>query len=390
MNDLDLREHFEEWAAPLRAAPAPGVEQLKRRARHRSARRLTIVTSAVAMAALAGVLFVGLKAPGYVTPTPYARNYQPPNPFVQDRYTAPRVAPFGVVYGRGGQSVRVIDAASGLTQFSGTPLGGDGSVFTTIAAAPSDRLFILAQQSRQVRTSFDILRIGMGTKPLTAIMPGVSLPPGDQIYAMTVNPQGTRLALNTVGAGGAGPFRLLVYNVASGALLANFTEREGIVRYLQYWPSEYSLAFTWLPGSHGASGSGLRTLAVAAPAPGNSSAALLADSRAAPSVHGYRDGAFTADGTVAITQTETPNAMRLAEYSTRTGRLLHLITFGTPRPNVQSANYCGLLWASTDGTDLLTQCGNLQLEVVNGKTTRVRLAVTVPASQVGWADTFGW
>jgi hypothetical protein len=34
--------------------------------------------------------------------------------------------------------------------------------------------------------------------------------------------------------------------------------------------------------------------------------------------------------------------------------------------------------------------GRLQQEVVNGNATRIRLAVTGPASPVGWADTFAW
>ena len=38
MNDVELREQFEQWAAPLRASSPPAVAAIRRRARHRSAR----------------------------------------------------------------------------------------------------------------------------------------------------------------------------------------------------------------------------------------------------------------------------------------------------------------------------------------------------------------
>ncbi len=391
MNDLDLREQFEQWAEPLRVTPAPDVEQLRRRARRRSARRFTVAASAVAMAGLACVLFTGFQEANQSTLAPHERSYQPPTPFVHQRYTAPRAAPFELVFGHHEQLVRVVDAASGLTVFASKPLGPDPDAdsFFAVAAASSDRLFVLAQQGRQGPTSFDILRVGAGAAGIAPVMPGVSLPPGTHVYHMTVNPQGTRLALNTSGFGGAN-WRLQVYNLITGALLDNFSESGGALN-LQYWPSADQLAFSWL-ASPGGDGSGLRVLDTAEPVRSNSPGALLADSTLVPAARGFAVGMFTTDGAVAIVVDQSHQPRQVVEYSVATGRVLHSITLGPAWNGNQSEKICGVLWASSDGADLVTQCMGLQQEVVNGKATRVRLAVTVRPNDFWWlpAPTFAW
>ena len=384
MNDPDLREHFEQWAAPLRTTPVPGVAGLRRRARRRSARRYAAAASVAAMAAIAAVIIGAVQPPDRISSATQTRPVLAP--FVRQRYTAPRAAPFVVVYGRGGQLVRVIDAASGATWFSGRP-GPEAAMFTAIAAAASDRLFVLAQQSEQNRTSFDVMHIYGDGAEMTPVMSGVSLPLGYQIYGMTVNPQGTRLALNTMDGNGVGPLHLRVYNLTTGALLANFAEG-GFVQ-LQNWQSEYRLAFTW---SHdrNVNPDDFRVLDTQSALTGQSPTALQADSVADAAVQGYDRGAFTADGLVAIDVQQSASEMVVTEYSAATGAQLREFWIGTLKDSEQAPTLCGVLWASANGADLLTQCGNVQQAVVNGKASRVRLAITIPSSQVGWADTFAW
>jgi hypothetical protein len=390
MNDLDLREHFEQWAAPLRTIQAPPVSALRRRTRRRRSR--ITATTASALAACAVIALVILVLPdgsgGGAAPSTTPES----EPFVHQPYTAPRAAPYEVVYGRGGQSVRVIDAATGRVRFTGRPIGPGKPMFTAIAAGPSDRVFVLAQQNEQNRTSFDILLIGIRATWFMRAMHGASLPPGVQIYGMTVNPQDSRLALNVIGAGGVAPEQLRVYNLISGALLDDFNVSDGQL-LLQYWPGKFRLAFTWIqdpsPGHH-ADYAGLRILDVTDKADNGTPSALITDSVPDPSKRGFAAGQFTTDGTVALKLEQVRQLEQVVESSAATGRPLHRITIGTARSVTQSPNYCSVLWASADGADLLTQCGSLQQEVVNGKATRVRLAVTVPASQVGWAGTFAW
>lgn len=84
------------------------------------------------------------------------------------------------------------------------------------------------------------------------------------------------------------------------------------------------------------------------------------------------------------------SAQVLREYSALSGRLLFAVTIGTTQALDQSPDYCGVLWASADGADLLTQCGTRQLEITDGNARAVRLARIVPASAVGWADSYAW
>jgi len=70
------------------------------------------------------------------------------------------------------------------------------------------------------------------------------------------------------------------------------------------------------------------------------------------------------------------------------GAAAHTFTIGPAQARDQSANYCGVLWVSANGAGLLTQCGNIQQEVVTDRAVRTKLAVTVLAPPAGWADSF--
>ncbi len=402
MDDLDLREQFEQWAEPLRAAAVPpDVAFLVERVRRRRVRRARAATSALAVAGLVtAVAVIGLPrhtagpaATGYGGPGPIpigpgqpaALGLGPTAMWGHARYPSPSGAPYELVYGTGSESADLINASTGSTVIRIRPTAS-GATFTDVAVAPDDRLFVLAQQNGQDRTTFAELRLDGRTHQWATVMARVSLPAGSQIYGMTVNPEGTRLALNTMAAGGVGSMHLLVYDLSAGAQLDNFSEAGGSVT-LQRWAGTGKLAFSWQAAS-GTAGDGLRTLDTATAAmPGSS---LLTASVLDPAARGWAFGTFTADGSVAISSRRHGGAWQVTEYSAATGELLHVITIGTAQAQSQSADYCGVLWAGPNGADLLTQCGTRQEEVVGGNTLVVRLARIVRASEVGWADSFAW
>lgn len=136
--------------------------------------------------------------------------------------------------------------------------------------------------------------------------------------------------------------------------------------------------------------------------PGSS---LLADSRPDTALH-RRPGTLTTGGTMTISAAQVPNSatqvqpggsatsppsgmVSVAEYPSATGALLRWIPLG-PANALNGTHYCGVLWASADGSDLLTQCGTRQQEVVDGKVTVVRLAWIFNRSAVDSVTAFAW
>ena len=95
------------------------------------------------------------------------------------------------------------------------------------------------------------------------------------------------------------------------------------------------------------------------------------------------------DGSVALTMVRSGSAEVLREFSARSGTLMRTIPIGTAQAQRDSPDFCGVLWASADGSDLLTQCGSRQQEVVTGKVTRVKLAWNFLAPQTP-VTTFAW
>jgi hypothetical protein len=80
------------------------------------------------------------------------------------------------------------------------------------------------------------------------------------------------------------------------------------------------------------------------------------------------------------------NEVVLIEYSAA-GKLLRRIVIG-PESALDGPHFCGVLWASANGGELLTQCGTRQLKITGSHVTRVRLAWLLP-SNPGFG-TFAW
>jgi hypothetical protein len=77
-------------------------------------------------------------------------------------------------------------------------------------------------------------------------------------------------------------------------------------------------------------------------------------------------------------------------FSSASGRLVRTIPIGSARALQDSPNFCGVLWASANGRDLLTQCGARHQEVDDGHVVPTRLAWALLAQQDGAIGTFAW
>jgi hypothetical protein len=378
MNDIELREQFELWAAPLRASSPPALAALRRRARRRSARIAGATASALAAAAAIAVVVAAGVVGSPAVPVPPAR----PAYWGSAVYPAPPGQPYVFVEGL----QEIMDVATGKVVSRLAPLGHRG-MFTEPAVTSDDRLFVLGQQDDTGRLTFAAVRIGpSGSVHFGRIMPRVSIL-REQIYGMTVNPAGTRLVLNTLPPGGASPGKLLLYNLKSGTLLGSWPEGgTGLVNF-EYWRSADELALDW-QAQPGAASSGPRILRTNAAFPPGSS--LQADTRPEPGRPGFRRGALTADGSMALAVTRSGTTEIVQEFSVATGRLLRTIPIGTARAGHQGHWFCGVLWASANGRHLLTQCGTRQQAVTGSSVTPIRLPLTILAQQDGAIGTFAW
>jgi hypothetical protein len=373
MNDLKLREQFAQWAAPLRAAPAPDLTAIRRRVRRRRARTFA---AAGAAACAAAVLVIAMISAGGRTGSPPRRHaVAPPDyDFGHGRYPAPTTAPYIVLnyYGRG--YLTVVDAADGRV------LGREAGPFTDVTPEADGRTFIALARS------FEQISVRAGRLSMRTLMRGVTLPRLYQPYGMSVNPEGTLLSVTAVPNGIIAPSWLYVFNLLTGAVVDKLNEGSSTVT-LQYWPSDTRLAFSYV-NDNGSAGNGLRVLDTSTAVAAGSS--LIAASALEPHAQRFAQAQLSADGSTAIEVGQSGSDAVLKEYSVATGRLAYATTIGTGGALTQSPDVCGVLWASANGADLLTQCGTRQLEVVDGRATPAKLAAVIAQSQVGWADSFAW
>jgi hypothetical protein len=394
MNDTELRERFAQWAAPLRAAPPPPVATIRRRAK-RYATGLA-VTSALVFAAVG--LTAGLVASDLVATA------RPPDarPWGSARYPAPPGQPYVLVTPPNGRT-ELRDAATGAVLDVLRP-SGQGASFIAATAAAGDRMFVLGEQADTGQITFAELRItvsgGRVSVRLAPVLSRVHVTWGSQLISMSVNAAGTRLALSTLPVGGnpASPSSLNVYDLSTGALMESWRPPGLSISSQQFIGGADELAVFWPTSGPVVTTTGdrvdvhesveLRLVNTAAAFALRSS--LLADSRADPAVNGAVDGSFSADGSVALNSdagglesTPPGPTADLLETDAVSGRLLWSVPLGPASVLNNAAEFCGVLWASANGRDLLTQCGTRQLSIVNGKARVIHLAWIFPAGAGG-------
>jgi hypothetical protein len=410
MRDAELRERFDEWAAPLRAATPPAFGSIRRRSRARMARFAAATGSAAAVVALAIVLAL----------TGVVGGSQQPNPWGSGRYPAPPSQPYVFVNISLGPIAQVRNASTGAVVATlRTP--GQNAVFGAAAAAASDRLFVVSESTGGpggAVTFADVRLVAASHRhvPLVVLspVPHIRLPSGTQVNDLAVSPAGTRVAVESQNSAGA--VSLSIYNLLTGSLIGGWPGVNGqFTMALQFLPDD-DLVVPWLvgaapgpvtsPAHHTTSHSTSTSSPAPAPSvpprqvvqrvvnpavPFRAGSSFVADSLVDPGLS-QPIGTPTADGTVALLVVPAPGGGRTADVlavSEATGKRLYAVPIG-PASDLNNAEFCGILWASADGRDLLTQCGSRQEEISDGKATVVRLAWKFPFSQIQGVTAFAW
>jgi hypothetical protein len=269
-----------------------------------------------------------------------------------------------------------------------------------VAAAASDRLFVLADQAGRAGVAdFYALRLGPAGQ-VVSLRRVPRLPAVDgQIYGLAVSADGSEFAVATMPrVPGSGSARVSVFGPTSAVTSRSWAAVAGAASKLS-WASGGRLAFYWGDARRPAR-SGLRILSTAGRlggeqgAPGGGDTSLLSQSRLAVAAQNHSGSAqITADGSMVLTAAAEASSgpaaaqTRLGEFSAASGRLLRWLPLTGQNTGV---TYCGVLWASRADSKLITQCGDVQEEINGSHVTRIRLPVIIEDSVVGYQNSFAW
>jgi hypothetical protein len=398
MNDEEIRAHFAEWASPLRLAPPPEVSLIRQRARRRTTHVAAAAGSALGTIALAAlVVFAvataavpGSGTAGPAVREPYATGLRgaidrPSTLWGKGRYPAPAAAPYLILVHESAGTAQLVNESTGTVVTTLRPLAA--ASFTWAAATPRDRLFVLAAQNGHDSLSFDELLIARSGRPerLRRVLPDVVLTA--QIHAMTVSPDGSQLAIATMPAAGAGTETIRIFRLSSGAMTGEWKAPRAAAASLSFGPAG-QLGIGWHDaGKNGAAGE-LRILDTST-GRGARPLALPANSELATPIARFSSASLTADGTKIIAVSAGSSQVAVEELDARTGQLVYSVPIG-PASALATPYYCGVLWASLNGSGLITQCGREQELITDGRVTTIRLAQLILASPAGFATTFSW
>jgi hypothetical protein len=377
MHDDQLREQFTSWAQPLQAARPPALPVLRRRARRRIAGRATV----------AGLAVVGAVAVIAVSGFPRAGHAPAQTP------TLGGVPRYAVALGRiAGGAGTVLDPATGKV-LGTVPTPTPQSDFQWVAAAADDRTFVLAEQPRAATIRFYLLHLAANGRP--GPLTRLDVPPlsDAQIYGMALTADASELAVSWLRFP-ASSFsgHISVTTLATGAT-HTWTSAHGVAASVS-WAGDRTLAFGWQDNTDHMR-SGVRLLDTAAPGSNPLASRLVIpasfragrlDALANPLI--TQDGstvfATMASGTInPVTGSGTKSAV--VRFSARTGKLEAVLT----RP-ARSVSFCGILWTDPRGRHLLVQCGTTQASIDGGHRTPIHLHQLIPASPIGYANTFAW
>ncbi len=383
LQDHELRDLFEERAEPLRATPAPAVAAPRGRIRRRTVRIAAATGFALAVVGLVAGLLVasglgGSGKPGGTALQAHGSAY--PAPPGQPYVFVNSSAMFVNVGNVPATPAELRNAATGKVVKVLLPVRR-GVSFSAAAAAPGDRLFVLAQQDSDGTLSFAEIQIGASGKPdaLRQVLPDLPASPGVQVVSMVVNAPGTRLSFTTAASeyGPSGPSgSLVVYNLQTGTLIGS-------------WPIAFETGASSQFLGHGNNlvasiGTGHNRL-VDTTTPFRPGSSLLADSRPYGVVGAF--ATLTQDGNIGMDAVGNQDRALLVEYSAASGKVLRNIPIGSAE---EGPNFCGVLWASANGHEVWTQCGTRQLVIVGGHATQIRLAWLVPTNAASGASVFAW
>lgn len=253
-----------------------------------------------------------------------------------------------------------------------------------VAAASDDRTFVLAGQSQAV-LRFYVLHVGADGTPGRPVQLDVPWLRGSQIYGMALTADAAKLAVAWQN-NPAGPVssHISVTTLATGAT-RTWTSPAGSAVAVS-WAGDRTLAFDWQDtGSQARSGVRLLDTAAAGPSPLNSRLLIPASTRTA-TLSSPGDPLITQDGSTLFVTMAAGTTTAIASFSARSGKLRAVLT----QPAAQSQWYCGVLWTDPHGRYLITQCGTIQASFDGTRYTQIHLHQLIPASPVGFANTFAW
>jgi hypothetical protein len=373
MYDDQLREHFTRWAQPLREVSPPALAVLRRRARRRTFRTAAFSGLAVAAAAaiaLSGFQWAGRAPAGAPAASAAARG-------------VPRYA---VLLGRAGAPASMLDMVTGKSLGRIVPPAA-GSDFGWVAAAADDRTFVLTDE-RDLVVRFYLLRLTASGKPGRLVQLKVPALHASQVYGMALTADASRLAV----AWQNDPIGPVVGHLSVTALSTGATRTWSSAlgaAITVSWAGDRMVAFYWSEPNGAPANSGLRLLDTAGPGASLPAARMiLPDTTGTPEYYSPGAPVITQDGSTVLAVRSTSTRSAFVSYSARTGKLRAVLT--PPMPYAGSQSYCGILWTSPDGRHLVVQCGDVQASIEGSRYTPTRLHQLIPASPIGYANTFAW
>jgi hypothetical protein len=392
MHDNDLRELFDKWAQPMRDVAPPALSLIIKRKRRRTAR----IASTCAMSVAAVAVVAGLIGTSLLGQTPAHHVSATPT-------TAPPYYLTVSASGFGGR-VDVWDSLTGKRVGSvrapvETSVAGHRyhTVFTAVAAG-NDRTFVLDATVNNNTTIempsglFELHLAADGSPGPLVPLKFARLHQGrigrwiTAITSVALTADGTELAIATSTYDGeiAGTSKIEVVTLATGLTRTWTAERQAVNFSSLSWAGDSTLAFV-CDGESGAAVCVLNTTGQGGRI--DNSHPLIP---ASVSYHGLGTPIapmITPNGSDIYAALQGGNAIRLVEFSARTGRPLRLVISAQPNYN----GYCGVLWSDPSGQHLTASCtwGSLTGTIHHGVFKRGRNLPPAPTAilQSGYSGT---
>ena len=333
------------------------------------ARRGLAAAAALGAACLPVTTLTGAQLAGAVPP-----RHVPASPA---RFPVPAGHRFAVLLE---DNAKVIDMATGRVLRMVLP-PDPHSELLWVAAAASDRVFVLASRPPSGWLRFSVVRISRDGRSVLLRPVPLGRRLHGELTGLAVSPDGTRFAVSMWPHGtGPAPSWLWEGQLSHTGRGRLWVSRTGTAANPS-WAGSHHLAFGWSPSHGGHPGLRLRSLTSSLPlasspmiAPGQTRAGgqVTADGKAVLSVVIARDG-----------------HARLDKLEPGSGRVRQSFKLAGPaRPEARQD--CAILWARQTGRKIFTQCGQIQKLITGNQAQQVHLALIVPTIGYPGEKPFAW
>jgi len=298
----------------------------------------------------------------------------------QARFPAPAGHRFAVLLN---DDAAVIDMATGRILRKLHP----ASEFLWVAAAASDRVFVLISRPPPGWLRFSVLRISRDGRSISLRPVPLARRLHGELTGLAVSPDGTRFAVSMWPSGtGPAPSWLWEGQLPWPGRGRLWVSRAGTALNPS-WASDRRLAFGWWPANPGRPG--LRIRGLTGGQPGTPASPLTGARMIAPGT-ARAGGQITADGSAVLSMVVARDGRaRLDELAPGSGRVRRSFPLAGPaRPEARQD--CAVLWASPSGRKIFTQCGQVQRLITGGHEQHVRLALIIPSAGYVGVNTFAW